>query len=693
MQSIIKKYIERGISVVPEKDQKPLIKGWADFKDTLPTEENLKEWESLNPTGLGLVCGPQSNIIALDLDTDRQDILDEIKHLLPDSPIEKRGSKGWTRFFRYNPAIQNTQVKDGEGKVVIEVLASGKKTTIPPSIHPNGSTYVWTKGKGLLDIDVNTLPLLPPFLMETIELTIRNKFGTTNGPTKGNGRHVTLSSYLGTLIEKPHSVDSILMDLINKDKELHEVPYFSDPNEGYRSTSAINNALSFYTTHLETINSKAYKTNKTYVEPLLHKPEKEVAPVGKPESRLNLKCHEFIPANSVVKRIFDVMMANSWVPQPELALGAILSLGAVLTSRKFIFQGITTNLYISSIANSGAGKNLGLEFVKSTLIELGASSLLGAGDMASDAGITDSLGNSRPVQLYIMDEIGGILNTINNGDMAYNSKMADILAELYTSSTSKYLGRALAEGVKGQSVMPHLSILGATTPTGFRQGVTKSSLDKGLMGRFLLFFGEDSVKSVRVKKKTPLPQDIQVNLQWLLNYKPQEESITIGDIPYKLTELDIDEDADKRMDEIFEELDQIRIENQKENVGPVAARLYQQMVKLVIIHAGLNAEQGIPKICLADVEFGYNVIKTNFLIFKQEIQNLIFSSSFEKAKGEVLTLYKKTDTIKFKDIVRNTPSFAPKFREMVLKDLVDGGILIQEVVGDQRELHYRYIYG
>ena len=83
MQSIIKKYIEKGLSVVPEKDQKPLIKGWADFKDTLPTEENLKEWETLSPTGLGLVCGPQSNIIALDLDTDRQDILDEIKHPLP----------------------------------------------------------------------------------------------------------------------------------------------------------------------------------------------------------------------------------------------------------------------------------------------------------------------------------------------------------------------------------------------------------------------------------------------------------------------------------------------------------------------------------------------------------------------------------------------------------------------------------
>lgn len=56
--------------------------------------------------------------------------------------------------------------------------------------------------------------------------------------------------------------------------------------------------------------------------------------------------------------------------------------------------------------------------------------------------------------------------------------MADILAELYTTSNSIFLGRMTAGGHKGRQVRPNVNLLCSTTPTGFQQGVSTTAIEK-----------------------------------------------------------------------------------------------------------------------------------------------------------------------------------------------------------------------
>ena len=101
----------------------------------------------------------------------------------------------------------------------------------------------------------------------------------------------------------------------------------------------------------------------------------------------------------------------------------------------------------------------------------------------------------------------------------YNRKMADILCELYTSSNSKYLGRATAEGTKGSCYRPNVSILASTTPTGFSESVSKAAIEKGLLGRFLFFLGDGSSKSERLREFPELPNKAQDVLRFWAGFR------------------------------------------------------------------------------------------------------------------------------------------------------------------------------
>lgn len=268
------KYLDKGYSVIPDKykSKQPAIKAWSDFCYRKPTDEEVKSWMTNfeeKGSGISVALGEASGIIALDLDCIDQKILDLILPILPDSPVEKKGSKGFTRFFKYMG--QHTDMVKFNGEVVLEVLSNGKKTTLPPSVHPNGSSYVWTSDVDLADVDVNALPVLPPFLMSQIQIKINAAFPNSTIDSYGkvsNGRNSDLSTYLGTLMNENLSIDEIISRLIEQDKKENEVPLFTDSNE-MRHTDAVTNALLFYTNHLNSINTKRFRQSKEYLVPPL----------------------------------------------------------------------------------------------------------------------------------------------------------------------------------------------------------------------------------------------------------------------------------------------------------------------------------------------------------------------------------------------------------------------------------------
>ena len=376
------------------------------------------------------------------------------------------------------------------------------------------------------------------------------------------------------------------------------------------------------------------------------------------------------------------ILRNSYIEQPAFAFSAALSLIATLCGRKFEFEGVAPNLYILNVAPSGSGKNAPQEKIKEALIDAKLEYLLGAGDYVSDASLMDTLPES-PVRLDIVDEAGGLLATVNKGGSPYNTKMADILAELYTSSTSIFLGRQTAVGHKGRSIRPNVNLLCSTTPRGLSEGVSTTSIEKGLMGRFLIFKGEYNKKAQRVEKPTSLSPKEKSDLNWLAGYEADKKTDEIAGISQNITKLGA-----------TEELDSLRVDTDSDNkLLPIISRLYQQMLKIAMIHAVSRQLFKKPiKVEVEDVIFANTTVRYYYQVIQEVIGESIFDNQYENNRNKISTIVKSSgeEGIAKQVLTKKVRHLKKREREEILEDLIESGEI--ELVGIKRKKTNRTVY-
>ena len=681
-------YIDKGYSVIPDRymGKAALIKGWTNFCEQIPTKDEINNWcNSYEKANLAVCTGKVSGIIALDLDCVDQEIIDAIQHVLPESPCAKVGSKGWTRFFKYNGEVSNS-LKFND-KMIVELLSDGKKTTIPPSVHPNGKSYEWI-GKSLLEVEYFDLQDFPPFLFSAIDLILREKFPQSKrvGGKIVNGRNDALSKYCSKLILEATPLDVALTELVKYDKENHETPLFTDTNE-MRHDEPFTNALKFYANHLNSFNISRFRDNKTYEKPITayvveHEAAKEMRS-KKSQSEVNLEksIPELPKPTGALAAIQDFILTNSYIEQPAFALSAGLVLLATLSGRKFEFEGVAPNLYILNVAPSGAGKDAPQQKLKEILSLIGNDHLLGAGDYVSDASLMDGLLES-PVRLDIIDEAGGLLRSVNKGGATFNGKMADILAELYTCSNSIFLGRMTAMGHKGRQTRPNVNLLCSTTPTGFQQGVSTEAIEKGLMGRFLVFKGEYGKPARRIENPSTLDKDSKNLLEYLAAFTPPKSGKIIGDFEQDIFLVDKTPEANVLLDEKFKEFDELRRNSDPlDKLLPIISRLYQQLLKIALLSSVSNMV-GKPLVKKEDVEFAYNMVIYYFHSIKEMAENNIFRNKTEEDTAKVLRIIKSSGEkgLSTRDLSRKARWLKKRERDEILKDLLENNFITLSIV-------------
>ena len=265
-------YLDKGFSVIPDKwmSKQPAIKAWSDYCFKLPTKGEVESWSNnFDKSNIAICLGTASNVVALDIDEVRPEILEIIMPMLPKSPVVKIGSKGETRFFRYT-GVEHTQTLKFGGEMVIELLSNNKKTTLPPSVHPNGSNYYWKEDVSLTGVSVSDLPMLPPALFASVEQKLLLKFPDMEKKSGtghlSSGRNDALTSLCGKLIGEQKTLEESINALIKHDTELHDPPLLSDANEFYH-TEPRTNALKIYSNVLESINRRRFRESKEYEVP------------------------------------------------------------------------------------------------------------------------------------------------------------------------------------------------------------------------------------------------------------------------------------------------------------------------------------------------------------------------------------------------------------------------------------------
>jgi len=693
-------YCEKGMSVIPDKFamKQPAIKGWTEYCDRQPTEAEVLQWkDAFDKTNIALCTGKASGVIAVDMDCIDPEIVEIINQMTIPSPVEKVGAKGWTRFYKYDPAIKTCNLKHN-GQVVIEILAEGKKTTLPPSKHPSGASYTWTD-KSLLDIDVNTLPKFPTNFIPNLnqKLLQLSSFNEACSLTKIiNGRNDELVKYCSNLIRDKIPINDAVFKLIKYDEEKHETPLFTDSTE-LRHDEPFTNALMLYTNCLHSFNSKRFSSSQSYEIPVIPRIEGDKG--EDEEGKLKggnrpKKLNPVLPKpDGVLGAIMNYILRNSYIEQPAFAFSAALSLISTLCGRKFEFEGVAPNLYILNVAPSGAGKNAPQEKIKEALIDAKLEFLLGAGDYVSDASLMDTLPES-PVRLDIIDEAGGLLATISKGGSPYNTKMADILAELYTSSTSIFLGRQTAVGHKGRSIRPNVNLLCSTTPRGLSEGVSTTSIEKGLVGRFLIFKGDYNKKARRVESPTSLTPKEKDDLNFLAGYQPNKNTDKIAGIKQDITKLQATEKAHELLQKYFDELDLLRTTTDSDNkLLPIISRLYQQLLKISLIHA-VSRQLFTPTIIVdvEDILFANQTVRYYYQVIQEVIGESIFDNQYENNRNKIFNIIKTADSqgIARNKLTRKVRYLKKREREEILEDLLESGEI--ELVAVKKEDTNRTVY-
>lgn len=246
----VRRYVDRGLSVIPcdNKQKKPIIAGWQQFCERLPTEDEIVKWEKeFNQTDkIGLCLGRASGVVAFDFDYDYDEKRMTISHdeflkdykyvektinaLLPPTPAVKRGKKGWTKFYKWNDSLEGRSnvVADRNGVRLFDFLSWHKQTIIPPSIHSIGDDGKAIYYQWMNDSLEDCLDILPEINLVVID-DIKHSLEIKSDKSEKTERHGRLFAWIMRQSAFEKDVMKIAQGLVLFDlKEHPDKPYLSD---------------------------------------------------------------------------------------------------------------------------------------------------------------------------------------------------------------------------------------------------------------------------------------------------------------------------------------------------------------------------------------------------------------------------------------------------------------------------------
>src|SRR5262245_39764152 len=156
----------------------------------------LVGWPTSNITdpqpgaGIGLICGEP--LIAADIDSDDEGLGIELIDALTDgcgTTITKAGKRGQTLLLRPPPDMKVRSRKFLiNGATAFEMLAEGRQTVLPPTIHPDlKKPYRWGNGATPLNTQIAQIALLRIDWEERVEVVLA-KYGHESESSKSEQR-------------------------------------------------------------------------------------------------------------------------------------------------------------------------------------------------------------------------------------------------------------------------------------------------------------------------------------------------------------------------------------------------------------------------------------------------------------------------------------------------------------------------
>jgi|GEM_PF-5992002 len=588
-------YFDKGLIPVPlfPSKKNPMISDWQ--KPELYNDSFSEKFPNAN---IGLLL---QDIIVVDIDTTDKSLQKEIYDQLPPVFVGKIGNKdkGINFFFKSSGEVSQTFK-------AVEILAVGKQTVLPPSIHPNGYEYIWIN-KSLLEIDLDHLPLLPSTFLPWCNQRFNKK------EIKEVGRNNSLAAQATAAITKGTDLSNVINELIIYDKEHHSPPLFEDKKEANMKGGVYSNAARF----VSSIFISLSKSKVIIPSPVTTHCRIELLPEKVLAEAPSYKKIKLLPLRGTAQLMFEHIYNASPIGRTRFAYASALSCMGLALSNRVRYQNIHTNTYTLIIAPSGSGKNYPMKFPMKLFYQAGMKDLVRMGRPASDSAILKGLELS-PSRLDLIDEIGSLFSSIINAREAWQSAIQDTYAELFTASGEYFAGKVLAtkSTPAGNCFSPCVSILGAMTIKDFKNSFNENIMAKGFGGRCLFFaddeqkFGtkpnvDDESSEEEEHKKKIIPVEL---IKEIKRYRPAEQSTQEN----PATQLQFFGSSRKYFLEVAHAIEKKKmLSTDDDKMKPLYNRTFEQFVKLMLIdtvstNVGLSFDK--VKITKDNIEWAFESI-------------------------------------------------------------------------------------
>ncbi len=722
------RYIERGFSaipIVPGEKRPGEFKGgewrgmydWARFCDRMPSHFETDIWSGWPDAGVCVALGKISNLTAIDFDYGSDSVRAALEALFPPSPVRKTGAKGYTAFYQGHALESRKFIVDKQS--VIEVLAHGKQTVLPPTVHPDGMPYRWITQETLESMTAGELPTLPLDLHEQIARTL-SPFQTDEdrgAPTPRAFQQAAEGSYWrevndramadfstwvqelfpyakpssrGTYrviahwrdCEKPNvsiHVEGITDWGLGKDMTPIDLVMAATHSDLEAATMWLKDRVGMPT--LAALPIMAMKS-MTQEKPAPAEKADDNATVGEappppPERPASPAPAGFFKIEGALGQLVDYINKTSRRPQPVLAVGAALCAIGALMGRKYSSPtNLRSNLYAISVADSGAGKNHAREVIDRVLRTAGLSAYIGGNKIASGAGLLSAC-TRHPAILFMQDEFGQFLSAITDRKRSpkHVVEIVDLLTELFTTAASTFRGTEYAdqrERPRQDIINPCVCVYGTTTPQSLWPSLSSANAIDGSLARFLLFETDDSYPASRTSENGPPPRDLVDLLKRIASREGNVADVLAGDAePPAPIVVPYTSDADQQIRE-FEDACVQRLRGAAgSKFSAVLARQLELTIKVALISAvGRNPEQ--PQIDATDLGWARIVVERSVDRMVDGIDRFVADNDDESKVKVVLEIIRAAGPrgIDGTALSRKTQSVA-RHRAWILKELID----------------------
>jgi len=660
-----------GLCVIPLKDGRPVIK-WGDFFNTLPTADAVASWRGRE---YGLLCGKVSGVIGIDIDTDDEGEIAAIYAAAGDSHVRKRGSKGFTAFYRYDGQPSSLWKKGGE--VVCEVLSDKRLTTIPPSPHrKTGETYIWLDGAGL--IDCGSLPALkgdfaakmdalyprpaPLIKIPSYEVDYTQKVDLLQAEA--------MLAYISADCPRDEWV-TIGMALRDEfgDAACNLWHEWSSKGEKYNLRDAQAAWRSFCHDGI-TIGTLIHKAKECGWQFDCQSNNQEDAGFSVDISYIfakkNTKPPEPKPivVHGIVGEIANWITETAIRPQPILSLAAALSfVGMMKGHRVEGGTNLRTNILALALAPTSAGK----DYPQRCIGKLAEACGLGAhmmGEPTSGTAILTGLKKADCIGLMPIDEMGRFMaNLTLKSTAGHQREITDYMVKLFSNAPYTFYGRQYAsekDNPQMQLVQPHFCCIGSTVPERLQAACTAAEIIDGFLNRWIVFATNERPEKRRGKRASHPPIALVERITRWLEGNPRKRDQYGNPEPVEVR-------FTPEAWEVFEDFDQKAVKLLDSEPYPIN-QLYARSAEHVEKVALCLADDGV--IGMMDVALAIQIVEQS----NESIRSFALGIVDNQHHADVLYLLniiKKQSGISRNQLTQQTRKLSNRQRTDILNQLVE----------------------